>query len=414
MIVCTGCGNANEARAEFCGSCGTYLEWHGERIVTAAPPPAPVILPEPERPGIVKRVRYVVGLDETPYAPPFGFVPGPPGGTPPGFPTGLAPEPPVYKVPVGLGSSTPVGPNSGSASVVAPPLDLAPRAPEPEYERPAAQRPDPVDLGPADLYCGTCGAGNVDSRSYCRRCGASLADAVRPGRLPWWRRMFTRRRRENGFAAGQRPKEWSKLTFEPQAPPPRRVFRFPRRIVLSRFALPLIALSVLGMGLGPMRAKATEVIFDVYHSAQRKLAPEYVHVTPKSATASDAVKNRPASAAIDRNTTTYWSEGRAGLGSVLTVTFDRPVSLAKIGFDNGASGKDFPFQPRLRDVEVTYFNGDKTVGKRKLTLADKPEFQTFTSVAPRADRATIKIVSVYAGQKGSAASLAEVAFVTLR
>jgi len=290
-----------------------------------------------------------------------------------------------------------------------------PDQPEGEYERPPALRPDPVDLGPADLYCGSCGAGNDEDRRYCRRCGAPLEIVLKPERRSWWRRLF--RRDSRLLVAGQRPDNWAKFSPETAAAEkPKRKFRFPRRIVVSRFALPLIGLSVLGMGLGPMRAKATEIAFDVYHSAKRQIAPSYVHVTPKEATATDAARNHPASALIDRNTTSYWSDGRAGTaaGSVITITFDRPTELAKLGIHSGAAGKDFPFQPRPRMVEVTYLGRGQEVQRKQLTLVDKPEFQTFDLAAKRVDRATIRVISVYAGQKGSATSLAELEFLTVQ
>ncbi len=66
MIVCTNCGNHNEDDDEFCGSCGKFLEWVGERV--AAPVvAAPIAEPEPEvasKVGIVDRVKAAVGIDE--------------------------------------------------------------------------------------------------------------------------------------------------------------------------------------------------------------------------------------------------------------------------------------------------------------------------------------------------------------
>src|SRR5688572_19684654 len=65
MIVCTNCGNHNEDGDEFCGSCGKFLEWVGQRIET--PAPAAVAEPEPAaepgKVGLVDRVKAAVGID---------------------------------------------------------------------------------------------------------------------------------------------------------------------------------------------------------------------------------------------------------------------------------------------------------------------------------------------------------------
>jgi TolB protein len=41
VIVCKVCGHANEAGAQFCGSCGGFLEWSGEQVDQPAPPGPP-------------------------------------------------------------------------------------------------------------------------------------------------------------------------------------------------------------------------------------------------------------------------------------------------------------------------------------------------------------------------------------
>ena len=52
MIVCKQCGHHNEDSDTFCGSCGKFLEWTGERVVVAQPEPEPVA-PEPISPELV-------------------------------------------------------------------------------------------------------------------------------------------------------------------------------------------------------------------------------------------------------------------------------------------------------------------------------------------------------------------------
>ena len=56
MIVCKSCGFRNSGADSFCGSCGAFLEWTGEKV--APPKPAAVAAPEPEpepaaAPGLV-------------------------------------------------------------------------------------------------------------------------------------------------------------------------------------------------------------------------------------------------------------------------------------------------------------------------------------------------------------------------
>ncbi len=61
MIVCTECGHQNDDGDGFCGSCGTYLEWSGERIeapTAAAEPPG-----APRDRTIVEKAKEIVGLD---------------------------------------------------------------------------------------------------------------------------------------------------------------------------------------------------------------------------------------------------------------------------------------------------------------------------------------------------------------
>lgn len=51
MIICKTCGHANEEGAEFCGNCGSFLEWTGQAVEQPQPQaPAPVPLPAPVPP----------------------------------------------------------------------------------------------------------------------------------------------------------------------------------------------------------------------------------------------------------------------------------------------------------------------------------------------------------------------------
>jgi hypothetical protein len=487
MIVCAKCGNVNDSRDEFCGSCGAFLEWHGERIAAdPVPEPEPVAAPAAEKLGFIGRVKYVVGMDDAagphvPDQPPViqtgglsgsgglggSFVsapvigamsppvPGPAVGGPPLAPpvhtvgpypvsspldAPLAPSAPTYPPPAG---PLPVG-SVPMASVPTAPVRPAPVPPQPvapqpvgpagpsvggrlpgqEYERPTAHRPDAIDLGPADVYCGSCGSGNTAGRRFCRKCGASLADAV-VAKRSWWKRLFgsgsgSGSPKVKGLEAGERPGRWKKLTVPDErsagGPTSKKKWRLPRlpsRLPIGKLAPVMIVLSFLGLGYGPARAKVTMWGFGVYNSAKQAIHPTFAPVSAAGATATDAAGGHPAIQGADRVLNTYWAEGRAGTGAgaAITLSFAGPEKFKKVSFRNGAVGKDYAAQPRLQKVEISLFDKENTrVAKQELTLADTEEQQEFDVKGDDVTKATVKIISVYPGQKGQAASIREITF----
>ena len=127
MIVCKQCGHHNEDSDTFCGSCGKFLEWTGERVVIAQPepePPAPEPVPEPAHVGLIDRVRHAVGIEESapqPAPPPHvDPVPAPVAATAPISAAASPPEPQVvWTVPIT--SAAPAAPPAQPASPAAAP-----------------------------------------------------------------------------------------------------------------------------------------------------------------------------------------------------------------------------------------------------------------------------------------------------
>ncbi len=118
-VLCARCGFANAPGDQFCGSCGTFLEWEGSAAGVAMDPSAPA--------------SAAAGV------------------------TGLAPT-------VSPGS---VGtPSAASAGAPA-------SRPAPPTSRPA----DPS--GEGLLRCPSCGIANAASRTFCQTCGAKLTPAAR-------------------------------------------------------------------------------------------------------------------------------------------------------------------------------------------------------------------------------------------
>lgn len=349
MITCTNCGSVNGEDDAFCGSCSAFLEWDGA--------PAPDAVPVP--------------------------VPGPGAG------------------------------HVEQTAVDAPEH----RLPQAEERRPAPRRA--VSAGPTDLFCGACGVGNASGRSFCRRCGSALADAgpTEVETASWWRRLVRAvrrpfRREAEPLAAGERPDSWERLSRQPRTTTRRRWFRLPQRISVGRLALPLMALSLVGFSLTPLRATVTTFVFDAYTSVRRVVAPEYVPVTATGAVADSEVEGRAALNAIDQNTTTAWAEGRegAGVGAVLTVSFESPTNLSRLGILNGAPGADYALEPRLRTVQLDLTDVAGDVATERLELDDTPDFRTYDVAGSAVVEARLTIVDVYPGQQGEAASLTEVSF----
>jgi hypothetical protein len=376
MIICSGCGHANGTGDAFCGSCGAFLEWDGQTVQAPAASQPATTVPA-----------------TTPLVPAPAAAPLPAQRAEPVIPGALLPEP-----------------------------QWSVRVPQAEHERPAPVRPDPVDLGPADLYCGRCGAGNADGRMFCRRCGASLEDALAAERLPWWRRWWRalRRRtsRRRDYAAGERPDGWAKLSDAAVGARSRKRAwwkpRMPARLSLGKAAMPIALLSLVGFGIAPIRAAVTQKAFGLYHQGRQVVAPRFVPVSASSATSTSAQGDHVAAMAIDQNTLTWWSEGRPGRGrgERLVVHFDRPVDLSRITVHDGAAEEQFPFQPRVRDLRVSLRGPDGVVAERRIRLADDRELQQFEVSGSGVTSVRFRILSTYAGQKGSAASIAEVGFFT--
>ena len=370
-ITCTSCGSANETGDTFCGSCSAFLEWEGA--------PAP-------------------GTTAVPVAAPAHA----------GARTASAPSP----APVVAAEPQPLVPTQHVPAATGPALGSQPRAPQAEAARPGPRRAVPD--GPSDHFCGACGSGNADGRFYCRACGAPLADAplARAGWFdrwvrPWWPGG---RRAARARAAGERPAAWARHARHQRRS--RRRLRMPTRISLGKLAIPLMALSLLGFGLSPMRATATAWVFDTYDSLRLRFSPDLVAVTPARATSDPVVQAHPPLAAVDANSSSYWAEGLEGpgIGATLTVEFASPTDLAALGVHNGATDTEFARQPRVRTLQVDTVDVSGASTSTRLELEDTADFRSHDLTASAVTLLTMTIVDVYPGQEGQDASLTEVSF----
>lgn len=158
MIVCTKCGMHNADSDTFCGQCGSFLEWAGEKVApepaAAVADPAPAQVEEPKA-GMVERVKAAIGIEARPE-PESEAVRLPradaPATTPAPTPSpGPAPrtEPPLQPPPASAG---PTDREPAAAPNPAPPTEppLAPPPTTPAGEQSAATSPPLAGAVPPD------------------------------------------------------------------------------------------------------------------------------------------------------------------------------------------------------------------------------------------------------------------------
>ncbi len=444
MIVCKQCGHHNEDSDTFCGSCGKFLEWTGERVVVAQPepePPAPEPLPEPAHVGLIDRVKHAVGIEEAAPqpAPPAHAdpAPAPVAAAAPVSATAPAPEPQVvWTVPVTSAAPTAPPPSIAAAppspasapvlaGVAAPatpaaaPAIPAAKADEPMSRRPTSVAPTvarprqaprtmepPTRRHPGDLICGQCGEGNDPVRHFCRRCGNSLDEAIAV-RLPWYRRFFNRRFGVRTREAGWRPRRVG----------PPNVMGVVWRIV--RLALgALIVVGLLAFLLVPsFHNLVVNRVTGAVTTVREAIFPHYDAVYATGASASTSTAGHLPTLGIDKFNNTYWAAQAKDPAPYLKVSFHDPVDLAQIGFDSGAAGTaaadDFLAQPRPHNVHLVFSNGttaDLTLKDEDPKVAKNAQF--YPVEAKQVTFVEIHIMSVYApaGASPSSVALAEVEF----
>ena len=447
MIVCKQCGHHNEDNDTFCGSCGKFLEWTGERVAVAQPepePPAPEPEPEPAHVGLIDRVKHAVGIEESasqPTAPtqaaPAPVVASAAAAAPPAEPSAPAPQV-VWTVPVTSAAPSaaapPAPPVAAPAAPVAAPVLTGVAAPaasaappavsvvqpdEPMSRRPTSVAPTvarprpaartmeaPTRRHPGDLICGQCGEGNDPTRHFCRRCGSSLDEAIAI-RLPWYRRFFNKVFGVRTREAGWRPH---------RVGPPNVlgiVWRIVRLAIVAVIAVALLAFLLVPSFHNAVVNRVTSTVTTV----RKAFFPHYSAVYATGAAASTSIAGHLPNLAIDTHTNTYWAARAGDAGPFLKLTFHDPVDLAQIGFDSGAAGTtpvdDYLAQPRPHQVHLVFSNGttlDLTLKDEDPKVAKNAQFYAID--AKQVSFVEIHFMSVYApaGASPSSVAIAEVEF----
>ncbi|MDT0319374.1 NADase-type glycan-binding domain-containing protein [Streptomyces millisiae] len=336
-MTCPDCGHRNAAGARFCASCQAFLEWEEPAAGDERPAPEPVPVPEPD--------------------------PAPVGLRRPGDPDGEVED----------------GPEHGPGEPPAP-------APTPPPAADAADAPT--------TNCPHCRAANPLDRTLCRRCGVPLAAPDRPpaspgpaGRLPWWRRLFGRRSRQDRLAAGSRPEHRAR----------RRVPWWP------------VLLVVLAVAAWLGRDQLVGLFDDV---RDRTSDPEALH--PDEAGASSEAPDHPAGAAFDGLDNRYWAPAEPGqaAGEYLQARFAEAVNLRSLIVTPGSSANrdEFIDQARPAVIALTIVDADGGETREEIDLRDEPGPQTFEVSASDVVSVTLTVEAGYGEDADHHLAVAEVEF----
>jgi hypothetical protein len=355
-----------------------------------APPPAPTVPLQPVPPAARPPA------DRT--APPQPVTPTPPVPPPaPEMPVVPAQQPGLQQP----GAQRPGAPQQPGGQQ---PGDRQPGSQQPGAQRPGAaqtRRRQYVDEAvdepppePGDLICGQCGAGNVPTRRFCRRCGNSLADAPVAGKKSWWRRLLdwfngdSRRRYEAGH---------------------RRKVRLPsrlRKLIVLLLVLVVGGFLVLVPGRGPIRSGINLV---------RDRLAKHVEVTPVRAEASSSAPGSSPQQAIDGATNTFWApaaRGDSAVGGWMQAEFANPVRLLDVLIYPGVAPDrpTFLTEGRPKAVRITVTSKSGKVTNKDVTLTDLQGKHRYSVKASDAVTVRVTLLSAYGAQVGRVVAIAELEF----
>ncbi|MFC8813498.1 zinc ribbon domain-containing protein [Streptomyces olivaceus] len=277
----------------------------------------------------------------------------------------------------------PEPPAAPAPPAVAPVLPGRPDADRPQVRAPSHQQD--IANGPPCPWCST---PNRPDRHYCARCAMPLvASGDQAGvHLPWWRRMFGGRRRENPWA-GDRPRL-------------RRVFD---RIGTWITVVVVATLGVLGFMYIP----------DGYHATRdhfAKRAPVY----PDTFKASRSYTGHKPELISDRLSNTWWGPGvgDSGQGQWVEVNFLEPTRLLDLIITPGVSTRAQKLSESAlpHRIKATITMKDASVKERDITLDQGAGGQRIPFRVGEVTKVRFTIETAHAASRDKQVAIAEIEF----
>ncbi|MEI7742212.1 MAG: hypothetical protein WCK58_00525, partial [Chloroflexota bacterium] len=329
-----------------------------------------------------------------------------------GQPTAAQPAQPV---PV-----APLIPQPAAAQPAA--VQPAARKPEAAGEQPAARQPTaavapkPKPAATAeqrvaqvgDRICGSCGEPNDPARKFCRRCGASLAEArtVEATKLPWWRRIFGGGKKAKQYTAGERIGSMEAGSKKKGGGLLKGAFTglgLVRTVLAALVGLGLVGYLAIPSVQGTVNSFVSGGIPGIVDKIQRFVNPKLDPIRPTEVTASSEVDGHPVKQMFDTFTNTDW-QGNDKV-STFTVKFKETFDLGAVIVHPGSADT---FTDLRRPSKLAFDFADGT--SITIDVQDVKDAQTFTSVtAGKIDSLTIRILATN-GPESAPISISEIEF----
>ncbi len=391
MIVCRKCSRRHADGTTFC-TCGAFLEFDGERVADLAPP-----------------TEAATGADTSSATPSTSAGPPPESwaASPPDQERPPASEPAPWS---GLPSDTPPATTGGvEARLPDAPLNVSDT--EPVW----------VESGgrPTDLACRQCGTPNPPEREFCRHCGQSLRLATAttsgsPGqkRLPWWRRLSKRARRE--------ARTVDPMSLSVSARQLSRGGLAGRPLAFRTAGITVLLLGLLAF-LGPWRGTVIAKAKDLVGASRYQVLDDEVAV--RSAPASPSItpldyELQPAELVLDTFENTAWASrwvepdrlgvsalpadetctNEVGTDSVLQFTFDEPTDVSRIRILGGRFAGDEARKSFSRPHIVELRTGDSCA---HLELADDGQLEIHDFRHDDVTEVELRIIGRYAEEESA-------------